>query len=1076
MTDTRLEALAPSAASPGSRTRCGRPVRRAAALARGPGALRRGGARVARGRRPRRRTPRSSRRSTPPTTAGSRRSARSTPTASRGRRSTRCARPRRLGRPARVPLRLRRPDAAQLDAVETLVRHTDAEVCVALTYEPGRAALAGTATTVELLKPLAARARAARRPLRALRAERPRRAAPPRARRCSSRAPARRAAQRRGPAARGGRRARRGRARRRRGARAAARRHGAGGHRGAGPRRRRRADLFAQVLESYGDPGRPRAPHPAGRTRLGAGVLAFARAALPGRHARRRRDVAAHAGQARRRPPTCRRARGPASAAPRRRPPARRAARWRGSAGDARRARRAGGRGRARAPSRSSTRCSPRPRRSGPRRTAAPAAVLGPEAAADARAAPASCARAAEELRAPRGGRSRRSPATPQRVLEALARCRCASRRSPRRAGVLLADPLAIRARRFRAVFVCGLQEGELPAPPDARAVPRRRRAAALARAAGSCCRATRTCSPRERSLFYAVRLAPGGGAVPVLPHVRRGGRPAAALAVPRRRPRAVHRRAVGAARPAAAGRGHVAAGARRRRRTSCGARRPRAEERPDPPPLGAPADRGRARAARRARPRVRARAGDVRRLPGKWLIESSCARGAVEPDPEAMRRGSLAHAVLERTLRGLRERTGSARLTPATAAGGAGGARRRDRPSCRARRGTARAPGRRCARWRSTSSATPPRGRDAAPGYEPARLEWSFGGEGDATARCCSTASRLTGRVDRIDLDGRPRDRARLQGPHGLPAARAGREDGRIQAALYALAVRELLGARAGRRALPADRPPPTSARAASSATTSRAATSTATSATARARRRAGGGARDRRPGRRRPARRPHPACPDRCADTAAAPTRGSAAPATAPRRRRDALAAEAGRRRRRPASPPSSARRSRPRRGSSLLAANAGSGKTAVMVERFAEAVREDGVAGRRDPRADLHREGRGRARERLRRRLTELGEDEHARAVDGAVDRHHPRLLRPPAALPAARRRAWTRASRCSRSPPPSGSPSAAYERALEAWARAAARAAIDLAASYGPACASWSWAPTRRCAPAAQPPPR
>ena len=36
--------------------------------------------------------------------------------------------------------------------------------------------------------------------------------------------------------------------------------------------------------------------------------------------------------------------------------------------------------------------------------------------------------------------------------------------------------------------------------------------------------------------------------------------------------------------------------------------------------------------------------------------------------------------------------------------------------------------------------------------------------------------------------------------------------------------------------------------------------------------------------------------------------------------------------------------------RTGSSLLAANAGSGKTAVMVERFVEAVREDGVAGRR------------------------------------------------------------------------------------------------------------------------------
>ena len=32
--------------------------------------------------------------------------------------------------------------------------------------------------------------------------------------------------------------------------------------------------------------------------------------------------------------------------------------------------------------------------------------------------------------------------------------------------GVLLADPLEIRARRFRAVFVCGLQDGEFPRRP----------------------------------------------------------------------------------------------------------------------------------------------------------------------------------------------------------------------------------------------------------------------------------------------------------------------------------------------------------------------------------------------------------------------------------------------------------------------------------------------------------------------------------------------------------------------------------------------------------------------------------
>ena len=56
--------------------------------------------------------------------------------------------------------------------------------------------------------------------------------------------------------------------------------------------------------------------------------------------------------------------------------------------------------------------------------------------------------------------------------------------------------------------------------------------------------------------------------------------------------------------------------------------------------------------------------------------------------------------------------------------------------------------------------------------------------------------------------------------------------EDGRLQAALYALAVRELLGLEpVGALYQPIGAP--TSARAASSATTSRAATSTATSST---------------------------------------------------------------------------------------------------------------------------------------------------------------------------------------------------------------------------------------------------
>ena len=43
----------------------------------------------------------------------------------------------------------------QRDAVETLSRHGEADVVVALPYEPGRVAFAGRAATVEELRPLA---------------------------------------------------------------------------------------------------------------------------------------------------------------------------------------------------------------------------------------------------------------------------------------------------------------------------------------------------------------------------------------------------------------------------------------------------------------------------------------------------------------------------------------------------------------------------------------------------------------------------------------------------------------------------------------------------------------------------------------------------------------------------------------------------------------------------------------------------------------------------------------------------------------------------------------------------------
>ncbi len=140
--------------------------------------------------------------------------------------------------------------------------------------------------------------------------------------------------------------------------------------------------------------------------------------------------------------------------------------------------------------------------------------------------------------------------------------------------------------------------------------------------------------------------------------------------------------------------------------------------------------------------------------------------------------------------------------------------------------------------------------------------------------------------------------------------------------------------------------------------------------------------------------------------------------------------------------------------RSGSSLLAANAGSGKTAVMVERIAEAVRIDGVAVNAILALTFTEKAAGELAERLRRRLTDLGEAEHARAVDsawiGTIHGFCARLLRaqPLAAGldPHFEVLEQTSAERLA---------GAAYDRALEAWGRAEGQPAIDLAASYGPA---------------------
>ncbi len=136
--------------------------------------------------------------------------------------------------------------------------------------------------------------------------------------------------------------------------------------------------------------------------------------------------------------------------------------------------------------------------------------------------------------------------------------------------------------------------------------------------------------------------------------------------------------------------------------------------------------------------------------------------------------------------------------------------------------------------------------------------------------------------------------------------------------------------------------------------------------------------------------------------------------------------------------------------RSGSSLLAAAAGSGKTAVMVERFVEAVLQDGVEVGAILALTFTEKAAGELRDRVRRRFTELGEHEHARTAEAAaigtihgfcagVLRAHPFAagLDPRYAVleEGAARRLHD----------------AAFDRAVEAWASAEGDAAVDLLAA-------------------------
>jgi ATP-dependent helicase/DNAse subunit B len=192
---------------------------------------------------------------------------------------------------------------------------------------------------------------------------------------------------------------------------------------------------------------------------------------------------------------------------------------------------------------------------------------------------------------------------------------------------------------------------------------------------------------------------------------------------------------------------------------------------------------------------------------PVKWFVQRMLRADDLDPDPEPLARGGLAHAALKDTLEGLRERTGSARLTQARLALAkellreALGRREAEFPLSAA---VERRPGLR-RRLEADLERYLEHAAERESPLEPTYLELGcgFGEDGDPTLPSLPVLDlgeglRLRGRIDRVDLgEGGQAVVYDYKGRLAPPAAKW-TEQGNVQVALYMRAVEELLGLQA--------------------------------------------------------------------------------------------------------------------------------------------------------------------------------------------------------------------------------------------------------------------------------------
>ncbi|MGI8428395.1 MAG: PD-(D/E)XK nuclease family protein, partial [Solirubrobacteraceae bacterium] len=238
---------------------------------------------------------------------------------------------------------------------------------------------------------------------------------------------------------------------------------------------------------------------------------------------------------------------------------------------------------------------------------------------------------------------------------------------------VLLAEPLQIRARRFRAVFICGLQEGDFPLPgtPEPFLSDERRRE--LAQASGLALAPREDALARERYLFYAC-FSRGTERV-TLSYRSSDEEGNLALASPfltdvadllvedwrgRRRRRLladVVWAPDSAPTPSELARAHAVDREPAAEAVYGPARGP-APESPRPAPEPTPVVRTLGAAALRHVRHVEIlSAGGLEAYadcPVKWLVERELRPARFDPEPDALARGSYMHSVLEELLRRL--------------------------------------------------------------------------------------------------------------------------------------------------------------------------------------------------------------------------------------------------------------------------------------------------------------------------------------------------------------------------------------------------------------------------------------